>query len=92
MALATGWFASTAGPAAGREAIARGDIDNAFTVLVAAWSMAMTLNVTAIILGTMGARRPEGKVLSGAAIGIAAASTAGLIAYPIQTGLIGYLL
>lgn len=90
--LAAGWFATTAGPAAGRQAIARGDIENAFTVLIAAWSMAMALNVAAIILGAVGARRPEGKVLSGVAIGIAAAGTAGLVAYPIQTGLIGYLL
>ena len=92
MALAAGWFASTAGPAAGRQAIARGDIDNAFTVLIAAWSIAMALSVTAIILGTVSARRTEGKVVSGVAIGIAAAGAAGLVAYPIQTGLIGYLL
>lgn len=91
IALVASWVSYAVGPAAGRQAIARGDVGNVFTVLIAAWAITIALDLVAIALGVIGARRPVGKVLSGAAIGIGATGVLGLLAYLIQTGLIGFL-
>ena len=71
-----------------REAIMRGDLGGVYTVQIAIWSVMVALNLAAIILGVIGSRRPTGKVLSGAAIGIGASSVLGLLVHLIQTGLI----
>lgn len=74
-----------------REAVARGDLGDVYTVQIAIWSVMVALDVAAIILGIIGSRRPTGKVPSGAAIGIGASSLLGLIVHLIHTGLITLL-
>jgi hypothetical protein len=74
-----------------REAVARGDLGDVYTVQIAIWSVMVALDVAAIVIGVLGSRRPAGKVLSGAAIGIGASSLLGLLVHLIQTGLITIL-
>lgn len=74
-----------------REAIARGDLGNVYTVQLAIWSVMVALGLAAVALGVIGSRSPTGKVLSGVAIGIGASSVLGLLVHLIQTGLITLL-
>lgn len=92
LGLVGSWIAAIAGPAAARQAIDRGDYDNVFTVLITAWSITIGLDLVAMVLGAIGARRPAGKVLCGVAIGIAATGVLGLLVYLIQIGWIPILL
>lgn len=91
LAVITSWVSSYVGPAAARQAIAQGDLDNVYTVQMTAWGVMIALDLVAIVLGALGARRPVGKVLSGAAIAIGVTGLLGLLVHLIQTGLIGIL-
>lgn len=85
------WISLSVGPAAGRASAERGDYENVYTTLIALWIIMIIFAVVAIALGVKGARRANGKVLSGAAIGIGATGVLGLIFHIIQTGLITLL-
>lgn len=74
-----------------REAVARGDLGNVYTVQLAIWSVMVALGLAAVVLGVIGSRRTTGKVLSGVAIGIGASSVLGLLVHLMQTGLITLL-
>lgn len=79
LAVVLGWISTFAGPFAARLAVARGDYGNIYVVQIVAWVTVAVFNVGALVLGIIGARRPVGKVLSGAAIGIGAVGLLGLV-------------
>lgn len=92
IALVSGLVAGYLGPRSAKDAIGRGDFEGVFTVQITLWAITTTLNLAAFILAVLGARRPVGKVLSGAPIAIGATGVLGLLVYLIQTGLIGFFL
>lgn len=73
------WYTTFAGPVAAREAAARFDYDNIYTVTAIGWGIVTALNLIAVILGARGIRRPYGKALSGAAVGIGATGVLGFL-------------
>jgi hypothetical protein len=91
IALVVTLLAPSVGESSVREALARYDWENVYAILIPTWVIMIALDLVAIALGIIGARRPVGKVLSGAAIGIGATSLLGLLVHLIQTGLITFL-
>ena len=74
------WYTTFAGPVAAREAAARFDYANIYTVAAIGWGIVTALNLIAVILGARGICLPYGKALSGAAVGIGATGILGFLA------------
>lgn len=81
IALILSWFASFYSPIAARQAAARGDYDQVYTFAAIAWPIVIALDLAALALGIVGARRPVGKVRSGAAIAIGATGVIGFFVF-----------
>jgi hypothetical protein len=84
-AVLLGYIATYVGPAATRQAAARGDYDNLFTYMAGSWSLAIALNLVALVLGIRGLRQPGGKALSGAAIALGATGILSFVVYMVVT-------
>jgi uncharacterized membrane protein len=79
------WFTTFAAPLAAQQAAARLDYDNIFTFWAVAWGTVLALDLVALILGARAARQVTGKVLAGAAIGIGATGSLGVLVYNLVT-------
>ena len=64
------WITSYVGPLAARQAAARADYDNLYTVSIIGLGAVVVLSLIAVILGMRGVRKPAGNAMAGAAIGI----------------------
>ncbi|GAA3512803.1 hypothetical protein GCM10022262_40950 [Georgenia daeguensis] len=82
------WVSVVVTPWAMRRAVSAYDYDNIYTFPLVTLGTVLVLDVLGLILGLVGVRRPTGKVLSGAAIGIAATGIVGILIYVIGTGTI----
>lgn len=74
-----GWVVTYAGPWSARQAAAKGNYDNLYTFSAVGWGIVVALYLVAIILGIMAMRRPTGKALAGAAVGIAIIGVLGFL-------------
>lgn len=91
IALVSSWVAPVVVGTVARDAIVRHDMDSFYRTVLVAWGLVIVLNLLAMVLGVICARRPAGKVLSGAVIAIGATGILGLLFHLIQTGQITYL-
>jgi L-asparagine transporter-like permease len=82
------WVSVVVTPWAMRRAVSAYDYDNIYTFPLVTLGTVLVLDVLGLILGIVGVRRPTGKVLSGAAIGIAATGIVGILIYIVGTGTI----
>ncbi|MDO5744963.1 MAG: hypothetical protein Q4P23_10900 [Micrococcaceae bacterium] len=91
IALVSSWVAPVIVGTVARDAIVRHDMESFYLTVLVAWGLVIVLNLLALLLGIICARRPTGKVLSGAVIAIGATGILGLLFHLIQTGQITYL-
>ena len=82
------WVSVVVTPWAMRRAVSLSDYDSVYTFPVVTLAIVLVLDVLALALGLVGVRRPTGRALAGAAIGIAATGVLGLLIYVIGTGVI----
>lgn len=82
------WGAVLVAPWAARRAVARFDYDNAYTVGIAAGSLAVALGLVAAVLGLIHLRKPGEGRLSAAGAAIGASSVFGVAVYAIGTWMV----
>ncbi|PFG39755.1 hypothetical protein ATJ97_2268 [Georgenia soli] len=69
-----------------RRAVYTYDYDNIYTFPLVTLGIVLVLDVLGLVLGLVGVRRPAGRALSGAAVGIAATGIVGVLIYVVGTG------
>ncbi|WP_345045291.1 hypothetical protein, partial [Georgenia daeguensis] len=82
------WVSVVVTPWAMRRAVSASEYGSVYTFPVVTLGMVLVLDILALVLGLVAMRRPTGKALAGAAIGIAATGIVGVLIYVVGTGTI----